>query len=208
MNDDELIRRYQAGMRQAGASAGNAPDPEIVLRVARGDATEAERLRVLDAVMQSDELRREYDTYRALAAGARSAASVWPRRLAAAALVALVAGAGYWALFWRSQGVSWRGGGGGVATISPANGAEIAAPVRLVWHPCQGRGSTRSNSWKRMDGWWRSSKRRTRRMSCLPGPGSVPGHRIAGESRPGRAMVNLPTHRCASSPCGSDPRRP
>lgn len=134
MRDEELRRRYQDAMQQRDAGGHDTPDPELVLRVARGEATEAERLRVLDVVMQSEELRREYDVYRALVAGAHSETSVWPRRLAAAALIAVVVGAGYWALFWPPEGVSWRGGGGGVVTIFPANGAKIAAPVRLVWH--------------------------------------------------------------------------
>ncbi len=138
MTDDELMRRYQDGMRRAETAPPNAPDPDTVRRVARGDATEAERLRVLDAVMQSDELRMEYDTFRALAAGARSAALVWPRRLAAAALIAVVAGSGYWALISPTPEASWRGGGSGLTTIAPSDGAEIAAPVRLVWHPLPG----------------------------------------------------------------------
>ena len=132
MNDEALQRRYQEGMRQLGTPGDGAPDPDLIRRVARGEATEAERLRVLDIVMQSEGLRREYDTFRALAAAERLGRSRWPRLLAAAALLVVVGGT----LMWRDAPPpeeAWRGGGDVAATISPAPNAAVTTPVRMVW---------------------------------------------------------------------------
>lgn len=134
MNDDELMRRYQEAMRDAGPSGEAAPDPELLRRVAGGEASEAERLRVLDLVMQSEALRREFDTFRALAAGGRPAAFAWPRRLAAAALITLVAGGSYWALSAPMEEASWRGAGGSVVPIVPTDRSEVSAPLSMMWH--------------------------------------------------------------------------
>ncbi|TFG89681.1 MAG: hypothetical protein E4H17_00160 [Gemmatimonadales bacterium] len=137
MNDDELRRRYQAGMRNADATAHAAPDPELMNRVVRGEASDAERLSVLDLVMQSEELRREYDTFRALAASERTVPARWPRLLAAA--VVLIAAGGI--LTWRSATPPeevWRGASGQDFLVAPAPTAVVALPVTLVWHVVPG----------------------------------------------------------------------
>ncbi len=98
MSDDELQRAYQEAIRRQ-ESPPEAPDPDLLRRVAMGQATEAERLAMLDRVMQSEELRREYDTFRALVAAERHRSTTWPRLLAAAAIL-LVAGG---TLVWRRE---------------------------------------------------------------------------------------------------------
>lgn len=134
MSDDELMQRYQEAMRHAEPPGEAAPDPELLRRVARGEVPERERLRVLDIVMQSEKLRREYDTFRVLAAAGRPAAFAWPRRLAAAALITVVAGVSYWALSAPKEEASWRGGASGVVPIAPTDRSEVSAPLHLVWH--------------------------------------------------------------------------
>lgn len=138
MNDHELQRRYQEGMRQVNAPAGTAPDPELIQRVARGEATEAERLRVLDVVMQSEDLRREYDTFRALTtAGGAGGRIPWPKVLTAAVLLVMAGGALIWQSAKPPEDV-WRGGGDTVGLWTPATGAVVAAPVVLGWQAVTG----------------------------------------------------------------------
>lgn len=134
MTDDELAEAYRARMRQAGVPAG-APDPEMIQRVASGQASEEERLRVLNLVMQSEPLRREFDVFRALAS-VHPPARQFPRRglaLAAGLLVTVMAGS----LWWRGQASApepFRGGGGtAVALIAPAEGARVGRPPTLTW---------------------------------------------------------------------------
>ncbi len=137
MNDEELRRHYQDGMQRPTLGVPEGPDPDLLLHVARGDATEAERLQVLDLVMQSDDLRREYDTYRALAAGAQTAPARWPRLLAAAALLAAAGGAAFWGLSRTNEEV-WRGGEGLLETVSPAQDVGVTPPVTLAWRSAPG----------------------------------------------------------------------
>lgn len=136
MSDDELQRAYQEAIRRQ-ESPPEAPDPDLLRRVAMGQATEAERLAMLDRVMQSEELRREYDTFRALVAAERHRSTTWPRLLAAAAIL-LVAGG---TLVWRREKLHedpWRGTGHQLALAAPAPDAEVSAPVTLAWHPAAG----------------------------------------------------------------------
>lgn len=135
MNDEELARAYRARMRQ-GALPPDAPDPEAIQRVASGRATEAERLQVLDAVMQSEPLRREFDVFRALSAGdAPLPARRMPRHLlalAASLLVVVMAGS----LWWQRHPANpepTRGEPSAVSLIAPVDGATAAAPVALRW---------------------------------------------------------------------------
>ncbi len=137
MNDEELRRHYRDGMQQPTRGVPETPDPDLLLRVARGDATEAERLHVLDLVMQSEELRREYDTYRALAAGARTDSVRWPRLLAAAAVLAVAGGAAFWGLSRTSQ-EAWRGGERLLEAVSPAQDVDVTPPVTLRWRAAPG----------------------------------------------------------------------
>lgn len=137
MRDEELRRRYQDAMQKRTAGAHDPPDPEFLLRVARGEATEAERLHVLDVVMQSEELRREYDTYRALAAGARTPSVRWPRLLAAAAVLAVAGGAIFWKVS-RPGEEAWRGGAGLLETVAPAQDAAVTPPFTLEWRAAPG----------------------------------------------------------------------
>ena len=133
MTDEELAEAYRNRMRH-GAWPSDAPDPEVIQRVASGHASEAERLRVLDIVMQSEALRREFDVLRALASGHRPA-SRWPRHglaLAAGLLLTVMAGS----LWWRGQSVApepFRGGGAAVTLIAPAEGARVSRPPVLTW---------------------------------------------------------------------------
>jgi hypothetical protein len=137
MNDEELRRRYQDGMQKRTAGAEETPDPELLLRVARGEATEAERLRILDVVMQSEELRREYDTYRALAAGARTPSARWPHWLAAAVVLIVAGGAMFWGMSRTNEDV-WRGGEGLLELVAPAQDAAVTPPVTLEWRAAPG----------------------------------------------------------------------
>ncbi len=133
MNDDELRAIYAEGMR-ARPVTDASPDPELLRRVARGEASEAERLRVLDAVMQSEELRREYDTVRALAAGGRRrlpGPTAWVG-LAATLLIAVYAGARWWND--RATTEPYRGSASEVALVKPAADARVSLPVTLTWH--------------------------------------------------------------------------
>jgi len=137
MNDDELQRLYQEGMRRPEETPAAAPDPALLLRVARGEAPEAERLRVLDAVMQSDALRREYDTFRALALAPQRRGVIWPRLLAAAAVLVVAGGAVLWTRS-AARDDTWRGEGGQVSPVSPHPDAAVSPPVTLVWHAVAG----------------------------------------------------------------------
>jgi len=137
MTDDELQRLYRQGMQRPGNADADAPDPALLLRVAKGEATEAERLAVLDRVMQSGELRGEYDLMRALASAQQRRATLWPRLLAAAVVVLAIGGS----LIWRRASVQqdpWRGGGEHLPIVAPLPDALVAAPVTLAWHPAAG----------------------------------------------------------------------
>jgi hypothetical protein len=136
MNDRDLQRLYREGMQRPGERSSDAPDPALLLRVARGEATEAERLAVLDRVMQSDELRREYDLFRALAAAQRRRETLLPRLLAAAAVVVIFGGTLVWRETHRPD--PYRGGGAPLSIIAPPADAEVAQPVTLVWHQVAG----------------------------------------------------------------------
>ena len=120
MSDDELQRALPAGDAAAGQEVRPThPTPHLLRRVAEGQATEAERLAMLDRVMQSDELRREYDPFRALVAAQRRRETTWPRLLAAAAIVLIAGGT----LVWRRETLHadpWRGGGAPLAPVGTA----------------------------------------------------------------------------------------
>lgn len=136
MTEKNLGRLYREGMQRPGELPADAPDPALLLRVARGEASEAERLAVLDRVMQSDQLRREYDLFRALAAAQRRRETVLPRLLAAAAVVLIVGGTLVWRESHRPD--PYRGGGAQLSIVAPLPDAEVGQPVTLVWHPVAG----------------------------------------------------------------------
>ncbi len=137
MNDDELRAVYAGGMRSRPVT-DTAPDPDLLRRVARGEASDAERLQVLDAVMQSDELRREYDMFRALAAGSRGRTFSPPAwiGLAAAMLIAVYAGARWW--HGQATEEPYRGTGSEVTLVMPAADAHMSLPVTLTWQAVRG----------------------------------------------------------------------
>jgi hypothetical protein len=124
MTDDGLGRLYRDGMRD-GTPAPRADDAaslDAMLRVIRGEAGEAERLRTLDRVMASSELREEFALLSAVAEGERRSAPL--RRawipLAAAAAVLLVASG----LVWQSRRVAVdddvvRGEGASISLVAP-----------------------------------------------------------------------------------------
>ena len=143
MTEDELVAAYQARLRRGDLPPG-APDPEAIQRVAAGRAGEAERLRVLDVVMQSESLRREFELFRALAAAeSPRRAPRLPRQLlalAAAILVMVMAGS----LWWQRHPAGpepARGGASGVSLLTPAPGARVSPPVTLQWAGVPGASS-------------------------------------------------------------------
>lgn len=124
MTDDELSQLYRDGTRDDTTMprADNAPSLEAMLRVIRGEAGEAERLRTLDRVMASDTLRAEFALLSAVAEGERR--SVPLRRawvpVAAAAAVLLVASG----LVWKARRVPIdddvvRGEGASITLVAP-----------------------------------------------------------------------------------------
>jgi hypothetical protein len=122
VTDDELSKLYRTGMRHAAAPrADDAPSLEAMLRVVRGEANEAERLRTLDRVMASEVLREEFALLSAVAEGERRSL---PRRrgwmpVAAAAALLLVASG----LVWQSRRAPVddvvRGGDAALQLVSP-----------------------------------------------------------------------------------------
>ena len=124
MTDDELSRLYRDGMRDGTPAPGpdDAASLDAMLRVIRGEAGEAERLRTLDRVMASSERREEFALLSAVAEGERRSAPI--RRawipLAAAAAVLLVASG----LVWQSRRVPVdddvvRGEGASITLVAP-----------------------------------------------------------------------------------------
>ena len=144
MNDDELRRSYQAGMRDApGPEAPVTEDELLMLVERRGD--EATRLAILDRVMASETTRREFELLRSAASAAKAvrpapARSRWIVPLLAAAAVALVAVA--LTLTGREHEPQFRGPTNGemVALVAPWDGADVggSAGLRFAWHPVRG----------------------------------------------------------------------
>lgn len=146
MNDDELRRTYQAGMRDAPGPGPEAPvteDELLMLVERRGD--EATRLAILDRVMASETTRREFELLRSAASAAKAvrpapARSRWIVPLLAAAAVALVAVA--LTVTRREHEPQFRGPTNGemVALVAPWDGAEVggSAGLRFAWHPVRG----------------------------------------------------------------------
>ena len=140
MNDDELRRGYQAGMRDTPADDPVTEEELLALVERRGD--EATRLAILDRVMASETGRREFELLRAAAAAARgvrpapAAARRWVIPLLAAAALALVAVT--LTLTRRDPEPRFRGGNGeAVALSAPWDGAEVpgSAGTRFAWRP-------------------------------------------------------------------------
>ena len=146
MNDDELRRSYQAGMREVPASEAPVTEEELLMLVERrGD--EATRLAILDRVMASETTRREFELLRTAASAAKAvrpapapARPRWVVPLLAAAAVALVAVA--LTLARREPEPQFRGPTNGemVALTAPWDGAEVggSAGLRFAWHPVRG----------------------------------------------------------------------
>ena len=144
MNDDELRRSYQAGMRDEPAPEAPVTEEELLMLVERrGD--EATRLAILDRVMASETTRREFELLRSAASAAKSvrpapARPRWIVPLLAAAAVALVAVA--LTFTRRDSEPQFRGPTNGemVALIAPWDGAEVggSAGLRFAWHPVRG----------------------------------------------------------------------
>lgn len=146
MNDEELRREYQRSSR--GAPPGPHSEPEQLERLVNGEGSEADRLLVLEHVLQCPTCGPELNLLRAASAGARAAHRQSPaaRWLALAAVAILVIGFG--ALTLRSRRMTpdadvMRGHAEAMALIEPASGATLAAPVRLTWHAVDGATSYR-----------------------------------------------------------------
>lgn len=146
MNDDELRRSYQAGMRDVPGPEAPVTEEELLMLVERrGD--EATRLAILDRVMASETTRREFELLRSAAAAAKAVRPAparprprWVVPLLAAAAVALVAVA--LTLARREPEPQFRGPTNGemVALVAPWDGAEVegSAGLRFAWHPVRG----------------------------------------------------------------------
>jgi hypothetical protein len=143
VTDDELPRLYREGLTRAASPAArddDVPTLEAMLRVVRGEAGRAERLRTLDRVMASQALREEFALLSAVAEGERRAASSrrswWPA--AAAAAVLLLAVGLLWQLKRTPTGDVIRGDGTTVELVAPR---EVLDAGRLFAWRSEGAGS-------------------------------------------------------------------
>jgi hypothetical protein len=140
VNDFELRTLYNelVGAR-AGAGRASCVAPESLMRLAAGDATEAERLTWLEHVAGCTDCRAEL----ALAQSVAEAGTAVSRRrrtpwLALAASVVLLAGA---ALVWQrshSGDDVVRGDGDAITLASPAGAVARDQATRFVWRALPG----------------------------------------------------------------------
>ena len=146
MNDEDLRHQYQRSAKAAGPD--RHPEPEQLEKLLNGDGSEDERLTLLEHVLRCPTCGPELDLLRAASEGARSAERHLPvtRWLALAAAAMLVVGLG--SLMLRGRTITppedvLRGHAEAMSVIEPANGATVAPPVHLAWHPIVGAASYR-----------------------------------------------------------------
>jgi hypothetical protein len=136
MNDEELRREYRGSK---GEAPGLHPEPEELERIVNGGGSEADRLVLLEHVLQCPTCGPELDLLRAASEGARAAQRHTPaaRWLALAAAALLVIGFG--ALTLRSRRIVpgadvMRGRTAAMSLIEPDSGAILGSPIRMTWH--------------------------------------------------------------------------
>jgi hypothetical protein len=139
MNDEQLRRTYKTILEaHATAPSVNDVSPEALLALAEGRGPEAERLRTLDHVMRSEDVRREFELLRAAVASSRPPARVIPRPwLAAASLLIVVAGS---AVVWRATHPEnvMRGDASAVTLSSPSDAPSVSGPLVFAWRRVPG----------------------------------------------------------------------
>lgn len=147
-SDHELQEAYGhlLGIR-APEDRGGCVSPEAILALVERSEDEKGRLNTLDHVMGCPGCRQEFELLQALSgsqprrkAPSGLVAALSPRRLAWAASLVLMVGAGsVWLTLQRSPSEAvMRGGDTELRLISPAAGAGIQDGVTFVWHPLPG----------------------------------------------------------------------
>ena len=135
MTDEQLrviYERILAAPRATGADDG-APTPEEMLALAEGRGSEAERLRVLDGVMRSEDARRDFELLRAAVAAARP--RVWRLAPVFAAAAVVIVAAGLGALWWPDRAADpVRGDTAAVRLTAPNDAPSVSSPLILAWH--------------------------------------------------------------------------
>ena len=144
MNDDELRRRYQAGLaRRVGG------DPRLTLEqleaLVEHRLPEDEAVAALDRVMAEEGLRREYELLRSIRAAREAGASNWikPTVLALAAGLAAIVAITSLRGIRDDASTTMRGAESAVQLRSPAGGSTARVPVLLAWAPVEGATSYR-----------------------------------------------------------------
>lgn len=147
MNDERLQDLYHRAMaRRAAQTSAREISPEAMVDVLTGQLPEAERQRVLLAIMSDRRCRQEFELLRAVVEGASPAEPARLRpvrnwaRLGLAAGVALIIGA---ALLWRAKHPEQepiREGSqpGEVQLMAPESGTTLVSDLRFVWRSVPG----------------------------------------------------------------------
>ena len=134
MNDERLSSIYQQIMaRASAASPGTGVTPDEMLAVIERRVSAAERLRILDRVMQSEETRQDFELLRTAMAASRPARRVVPRwAMAAAAVVILTTGG---LTVWRAslQENVLRGAESNIELTAPHDSPAVSAPLVFAW---------------------------------------------------------------------------
>ena len=144
MSDERLQRLYRLAMERRAAQGGSCQvSPETMVDVLENRLPEADRQRVLLAVMNDPTCRREFELLRAVVEGASpSARHRWTGwQLGLAATVAVAVGAGLiWGRLPKPADLEPEraGGVGQVLLVSPEAGGNPGADRRFVWHGIPG----------------------------------------------------------------------
>jgi hypothetical protein len=133
MNDEALRRIYQEMLaRDTAASPSPHVTPEEMLAVIERRASSAERLRILDRVMQSEVTRRDFELLRAAVAASRPRPGLAPR-WAAAAAVLIVSAAGIVLWQTRPEQNVLRSGGDELTLTAPPDTPAASGPLVFAW---------------------------------------------------------------------------
>ena len=139
MNDEKLRRVYKTILEyRGGAPRSDDVSPEAMLALAEGRGSDAERLRTLDQVMQSEDARREFELLRAAVAASRPPARRFPAPwLAAASFLVVIAGT---AVVWRATHPEnvMRGDAAAVTLSSPSDAPSVSGPLVFAWRRVPG----------------------------------------------------------------------
>ncbi len=141
MNDHELRHLYERLATRTPADRAGCLTPEQVMRLAAGDAPEAERLDGLEHVATCGLCRTDFDLAAAVVAAGvalerRPRFSPW---LALAASVVLLAGGvTLWRAAGRTDDVRRGGNEDRVTLVAPIGTVPAAAAERLVWRAVPG----------------------------------------------------------------------